>query len=196
MKADLELDGIRSVTGGGQLYAIQSTQLNGARKTLRISKISADHIRTEEKVALFILNNKAFERRHREIYPLDKDRKGFAIYDYDEKQLRRNGDLSKINAGDLALVFGKDRKVKDVFRVAGTRATYAPDVDKHVFVIYGERFGSLNEPMIYSRFITENRLSCAEVDRNNNFTIGMIATMCSACRDQSIEELAANWKEG
>ncbi len=74
------------------------------------------------KMNTFILNNKG-ERNHRQIYPLDDKLKGFAIYDYDEKQAHHafNSDFRQIKPGDRALVFGKDLKVKLIFRVTGTK---------------------------------------------------------------------------
>ena len=96
-------------------------------------------VQNDEPMNTFILNNKT-ERNHSEIYPLDDELKGFAIYDYDERQSQHafNSDFTLIKPGDRALVFGKDLEVELVFRVTGTRKQRAPDLAKEVFVIYGE----------------------------------------------------------
>jgi hypothetical protein len=123
----------------------------------------------------FILNNKS-ERNHREIYPLDDELKGFAIYDYDERQAQHafNSDFTLIQSGDRALVFGKDLKVELIFRVTGTKRQQAPDLPKEVFVIYAENFDRLVESMRYRDFIIVNGLSNPNLDPENNSRRGML----------------------
>ena len=122
----------------------------------------------------FMLNN-IDERPHREIYDLDENLKGFAIYDYDENQARHafNTDFKEIQPGDRALVFGKDRKVELIFRVTGTKRQRAPDLPKDVFVIYGQYFDRVKS-MRYRDFITRERLSNRNLDPDNNFRRGML----------------------
>jgi hypothetical protein len=186
MKADVEATAIKPLELNVSQRAVKRIRADSGRKLIKVRSATHSITRKDNKMNIFVLNNKAFERQHREIYPLDNKLEGFAIYDYDARQVGRNPDLNMIRPGDLALVFGKDRTVKDIYRVTGIRARYAPDVNKDVFVIYGERFASLDERMIYSQFITANKLSCSRVDHNNNFTIGMLTTLCMPCENQSL----------
>ena len=125
-------------------------------------------------MSYFILNNKR-ERPHAEIYGRDNELAGVALYDYDDKQARHafNRDFREVKPGTLALVFGKDRTVKNIFTVTGTKKKYATDLKLDVFVIYGEMYDSLPERLRYRDFISLNKLSNPNLDRDNNFRRGM-----------------------
>jgi len=195
MKADFGSSrGNRAFQQGGGLRAVQATHSETSKKIIKVPKRTLPVTLTQNKMNIFILNNKAFERRHREIYPLDDKLNGFAIYDYDDEQICRNSDLARIEPGDFALVFGMDRKVKEIFRVTGTKRAYAQDVGKNVFVIYGEHFGTLVQPMKYPDFIAMNELSCSRVDAKNNFTIGMLVTSCTNSQYKNLQELKTRWQ--
>ncbi len=123
----------------------------------------------------FILNNKR-QRPHHDIYPSDDELKGIPIYDYDDKQAARasSSDFQEMAAGSLALVFGKNLGVKDVFRVTGTKKKHASDLGKDVFVVYGEFRESLAESVRYRDFVGINNLSNPRLDNANNFRRGML----------------------
>jgi hypothetical protein len=125
-------------------------------------------------MSYFILNNKR-ERLHAEIYGRDNELGGVALYDYDDKQARHafNRDFQEMKPGTLALVFGKNRTVKNIFRVTGTKKKYAYDLKLDAYVIYGELYESLPERLRYRDFITLNRLSNPNLDPENNFRRGM-----------------------
>lgn len=125
-------------------------------------------------MSYFILNNKR-ERLHAEIYGRDNELGGVALYDYDDKQARHafNLDFQEMKPGVLALVFGKDRTVKNIFRVTGTKKKYAHDLKLDAYVIYGELYESLPEPLRYCDLISLNRLSNPNLDPGNNFRRGM-----------------------
>ncbi|HVS82244.1 MAG TPA: hypothetical protein VHE60_10985 [Pyrinomonadaceae bacterium] len=129
----------------------------------------------ENKMKYFILNNKR-ERPHRSIYALDDELRGFPIYDYDDKQALHafNLEFQEMKPGSLALVFGQDLMVKDIFRVTGTKRKHASDLGKDVFVVYGEYLDSLGQPVRYRNFIAMNKLSNPNLDPNNNFRRGML----------------------
>jgi hypothetical protein len=123
----------------------------------------------------FILNNKR-QRPHGIIYPLDNEFQGVPIYDYDDKQAARasNSDFQEMTAGSFALVFGKNLRVKDVFRVTCTKKKHASDLGKDVFVVYGEFSESLAESVRYRDFVGMNELSNPRLDNANNFRRGML----------------------
>jgi hypothetical protein len=125
-------------------------------------------------MSYFILNN-IRERPHSDIYESDTHLHGIPIYDYDDKQARHafNLDFQEMKAGSQALVFGRNRKVKDIYRVTGTKRKYAKDIHLDVFVIYGERCDSLPKPVRYRDFITANKLTNPKLDAQNNFRRGM-----------------------
>jgi hypothetical protein len=175
MKASVEEKGNRAPQQSSGQHAIQASRSDSGRRVIKIASRTRPVSPKENKMNTFILNNKE-ERPHREIYDLDDKLKGFAIYDYDEKQARHafNSDFKEIKAGDRALVFGKDLKVKLIFRVTGTKKQRAPDLPKEVFVIYGEYFDNLAEPIRYRDFISKNRLSNPNLDQDNNFRRGML----------------------
>lgn len=116
-------------------------------------------------MSYFILNN-IRERPHSALYEADDELKGIAIYDYDDKQARLpfNLDFQEMKKGSLALVFGRDRKVRDIHRVNGTSRKRANDLNLDVLVIYGELCDSLSEPTGYRDFITANKLSNPNLD--------------------------------
>src|SRR5688572_2993119 len=125
-------------------------------------------------MSYFILNNKR-ERPHAEIYGRDNELEGIALYDYDDKQARHafNRDFQELKPGTLALVFGKDRTVRNIFKVTGTKKKFARDLKLEVFVIYGELHDSLPESVRYRDFVTLNQLSNPNLDDDNNFRRGM-----------------------
>lgn len=124
-------------------------------------------------MSYFILNNK--REAHAEIYGRDNELVGVALYDYDDKQARHafNRDFQEMKPGTLALVFGRDRTVKNIFRVTGKKKKYARDLKLDAYVIYGELFESLPERLRYRDFIALNGLSNQNLDPENNFRRGM-----------------------
>jgi len=123
----------------------------------------------------YILNNKR-QTPHGIIYALDSEFEGVPIYDYDDKQAVRasNSDFQEMTAGSLALVFGKNLRVKDVFRVTGTKKKHASDLGKDVFVVFGEFCESLPESVRYRDFVGMNELSNPRLDHTNNFRGGVL----------------------
>lgn len=123
----------------------------------------------------FILNNK-MERNHRDVYGIDDQFKGVAIYDYDEIQARHafNTDFPEMRPGMFALVFGKDLMVKNIYQITGTTVKYAADLKWQMFVIYGEYVDMLAKPIRYRDFITVNGLSNPNLDPRNNFRRRML----------------------
>lgn len=125
-------------------------------------------------MSYFILNN-IRERPHSDIYEPDNQLTGIPIYDYDDKQARHafNKDFQEMKPRGLALIFGRDRKVKDIYRVTGTKRGYAKDLHFYVSEVYAERCESLPKSVRYRDFITTNRLSNPNLDPHHNFRRGM-----------------------
>jgi len=174
MKADV--DRLVKPSGGKtRKTAVESARLATTRTTSARRTSGRPLTIKEKNMNYFILNNKR-ERPHRSIYHLDDELKGFPIYDYDDKQARHafNLDFQEMKAGSLALVFGSDLAVKDIFRVTGTKKKYAEDIRQEVLVIYGEHVDTLPETLRYRDFITINKLSNPNLDPNNNFRRGML----------------------
>lgn len=148
-----------------------------ARKTRAAIPNSGRSLR--RKPDYFILNN-IRQRPHQVIYPKDA-LQGVPIYDYDDKQAAHafNSDFQEMLPGTLALIFGKDRRVKDIFRVTGTGKESASDLGIEVFVIRGEHVDSLPEPIRNQEFIVKNKLTNANLDSSYNFRRGMLVAHLS-----------------
>ncbi len=90
MKADVEVKANRVLQESSGQRAVQATRSDTGSKVIRVANRSRPLTQMENKMKTFILNN-IEERLHREIYDLDDNLKGFAIF-----ELRREASPSRV----------------------------------------------------------------------------------------------------